>query len=157
MAVVGAAAAADDVQVAQLRAQLAVAGRELVRIALVQLLRLVELGVALRGRVRPQPVDAVEPRLAAASAGATCVGCAQLTMKYAAAPSVSASTCSIASPSACPLGRRPSVSTVNEITTGRPTLPAARTIPIASSAYVSVSAPIRSTVVSANVSTCVEW
>jgi hypothetical protein len=55
-------------------------------------------------------------------------------MKYAAARSVAPSTSSIASPSGCPLGSRPSVSTVNEITTGRPAAFAARTIPIASSA-----------------------
>jgi hypothetical protein len=53
-------------------------------------------------------------------------------MKYAAAPSVSESTCWIASPSAWPLGSRPSVSTVNEITTGTFTALAARTMPIAS-------------------------
>ena len=68
-----------------------------------------------------------------------------------------ASTSSMASRSGCPLGRRPSVSTVNEITTGRPAARAARTMPTASSAYVIVIAVTRSAAVSANVPICVEW
>ena len=63
-----------------------------------------------------------------------CVGCAQLIMKCSAAPSVSASTRSMAARSVSPLGSRPSVSTVNDIAIGTPAATAARTMPIASSA-----------------------
>ena len=55
---------------------------------------------------------------------------------------MASSTRAIASPSGSPDGSTPSVSTVNEITTGRPTEPAARTTPIASSTYVIVTAVI---------------
>ena len=78
-------------------------------------------------------------------------------MKYAAAPSEPASTSSIACPSGWPLGSRPSVSTVNEITAGNPAAPAARTMPRASSAYVMVMAVTRSAPASANVRICAPW
>ena len=68
-----------------------------------------------------------------------------------------ASTCSIASASGCPLGSRPSVSTVKDITTGRPAADAARTMPIASSTYVIVRPVIRSASVSARTPACHEW
>ena len=55
----------------------------------------------------------------------------------------------IASPSSCPLGSRPSVSTVNEIATGIPASLAARATPIASSAYVIVIAVTMSAAVPA--------
>ena len=78
-------------------------------------------------------------------------------MKYAAAPSDHASTSSIASPSGWPLGSRPSVSTVKEITAGRPASCAARTTPTASLAYVRVIAETRSAPASANVLICAPW
>ena len=49
-----------------------------------------------------------------------CVGWAQLIMKNSAAAPVARSTRSIASATGVPSGRRPSVSTVNAGTTGRP-------------------------------------
>jgi hypothetical protein len=55
-------------------------------------------------------------------------------MKYAGAPPVASSTCAIASPRGCPLGSRPSVSTVNEIADGIPAATAARVTPTASCA-----------------------
>ena len=56
-----------------------------------------------------------------------------------------------------PLGSLPSVSTVKPITTGRPTIPAGRTIPIASSGYVSVSADTCVQPVVASASSWKEW
>jgi hypothetical protein len=66
-------------------------------------------------------------------------------MKYAAAPLVSASTWSSASPSGWPVGRRPSVSTVNDSETGTRSSAAARTTPIPSSTEGMVSAETSST------------
>ena len=62
VAMVRAAAAAGDVEVRQAAAELPVAVCELVRIALVELLGLVQLRVAHPGRVRAHTVDALEPR-----------------------------------------------------------------------------------------------
>jgi glutathione S-transferase len=59
--------------------------------------------------------------------------------------------------SGCPVGRRPSVSTVNEITTGMPAACAARVTPIASGVCVIVIAVIMSASVSRNVSACIAW
>ena len=84
------------------------------------------------------------------------VGCAQLT-RYQSGPPSSASTRSMACPSGVPSGSRPSVSTVNEIATGRPTRRAARTTPTASSGPVSVYADTTSAPASAKDSICAEW
>ena len=71
-----------------------------------------------------------------ARAAATCTGWAQLTWKYAGLAAASARV--IASASDSPPGSRPSVSVVNEMATGTPAEPAARTIPIASPMLVRV-------------------
>jgi hypothetical protein len=55
----------------------------------------------------------------------------------------------MAAPRASPEGSRPSVSVVNEITTGRPAVRAARLTPMASSVYVMVTAVTMSASVSA--------
>ena len=78
-------------------------------------------------------------------------------MKQDAAPSVSSSTRSTASPSDWPLGSRPSISTVNDTAMGRPTRSAAPTIPMASSTYVIVSADARSAPPAASASSCGVW
>jgi hypothetical protein len=78
-------------------------------------------------------------------------------MKYETLPAVSASACSTASRSGWPLGSRPSVSTVNDNTTGTPVAAAARAIPTASSVYVIVIALTRSAPLAANVPTWREW
>lgn len=62
MAVVGAAAAAEDGDVLEPWLQGAVLGAQLGGIALVELLGLVELGVALGRGVGPQAADALAPR-----------------------------------------------------------------------------------------------
>ena len=67
---------------------------------------------------------------------------------------MAASTSTIASVSAMPDGSRPSVSSVNEITTGMPAFWAARVMPIASSTLVIVSAETRSASVSRNDAIC---
>ena len=85
------------------------------------------------------------------------MGWAQLTMKYAGEPSVASSTSAIASPSSCPDGSRPSVSVVNEMTTGSPSAVAASAIPIASSAYVMVTAVIICAPAAAKARACSEW
>ena len=61
MPVVGAAAPAEHIEVGQLAPQGRVARAEVVRIALVELLRLVQLGVALGRRVGAQAADPLAP------------------------------------------------------------------------------------------------
>jgi len=78
-------------------------------------------------------------------------------MKYAGAAPVSSSTASIAAPRASPDGRLPSVSTVNEITTGIPCSAAARVTPIASALWVMVTAVTRSASVREKVPIWVAW
>ena len=78
-------------------------------------------------------------------------------MKYAAAPAVSRSTSSTASASGCPLGSRPSVSTVKDTATGIPAAVAARTMPIASAASGIVMPVTRSAAVPARMPICQEW
>ncbi len=63
----------------------------------------------------------------------------------------------IASLSDCPVGRLPSVSTVNEMATGRPAARAARTMPIASLDWVRVYAVNMSISVFASQPICLEW
>src|SRR6188474_764226 len=63
VALVGAAAPADDVEAREQRPELAVAGGEVVRIPLVELVGFVELGVAFRRGVGPQAADAFEAAL----------------------------------------------------------------------------------------------
>ena len=77
---VGAAAAAQHGQVRQRFAQPDVPRAEVGRIAVIELLRLVQLGMAERRRVGPQPADALDRR-SSASVPAKCVGCAQLIRK----------------------------------------------------------------------------
>ena len=61
---IGPAAAADDRDAREARPQSGVVLAELGRIAVVQLVGLVELGVALRRGVRAQAADPLDPRLA---------------------------------------------------------------------------------------------
>src|SRR5262245_45317860 len=89
------------------------------------------------------------------TAGRTCCGCEQLTVKYAG--DVSASTEVTASASAVPSGSRPSVSTVNERTAGMPSAAAARDTPSASLASVIVSTTTSSAPAAANDAICPEW
>ena len=69
---------------------------------------------------------------------------------------VARSTTVIALPRLSPVGRLPSVSTVNEITTGRPACCAAWVMPIASWTLVMVIAETMSTPSSAKIRTCCE-
>jgi hypothetical protein len=134
VAVVGAAAAAEDAQAGQSLRELAVGRGQLCWVTLVERLRFVELGVA---QLRGIGADASQPsdprRVGLERAGEVGGVCAvehevggssirlgihlldRLTERLAA-------------------GSRPSVSTVNEMTTGSPALCTARTIPTASSA-----------------------
>jgi len=57
----------------------------------------------------------------------------------------------------CPVGRRPSVSTVNEIATGIPARRAARAMLIASLVLVMVMALTMSALASAKAFTCSAW
>jgi hypothetical protein len=63
----------------------------------------------------------------------------------------------MASPSSLPSGSRPSVSTVNDTTTGTRLPPAARTTPTASAGSAIVTAVSMSTSVSPSTSICREW
>ena len=58
---IGATAPADDIQVLELRAHHPVAVSEVQGIAGVQLLRLVQLGMALDGRIRAEAPNAIAP------------------------------------------------------------------------------------------------
>ena len=80
VAVIGAAAAAEHVELRAAARGGRVARAEVGRVAGVEFLRLVELGVALGRRVGAQPADPSRPRPAADSASSKCVGCAQLIM-----------------------------------------------------------------------------
>ena len=77
---IGAAAAAEHVELAEASSQVRVARAEIGRVARVEIRRLVELGVALRGGVGAQAADPLAPRLAVASTSSKWVGWAQLIM-----------------------------------------------------------------------------
>ena len=70
---------------------------------------------------------------------------------------MASSTAATASASDSPDGSRPSVSTVNEITTGMPAARAARATPMASPVWVMVMAVTRSASVAAKVPICSAW
>jgi hypothetical protein len=80
MPVVGAAAAAQHRDMAQAGDELGLFAAQLDRVAVVEIGRGVQLGVAALGGVRPQARRRCSQGSPAASASAKCVGCAQLIM-----------------------------------------------------------------------------
>jgi len=109
-------AATENRELRQALAQLTVALTELRRIAVVEGLGRVQLGMAQPRGVGADTAPA--PRARTFQHAADVVGMAQLIMNYAAARSAAAATRSMASPSGSPEGGRPSVSTVNDIASG---------------------------------------
>ena len=108
MPVVGPAAAAEDVQLRKLPAQPPIAGAEIRGVAVIELSRLVELGVALGRRIRPQAANPLAPNPAALQHPLEVRRVGAVDHEVRGARPVSASTVSIASPSALP-ARQPAV------------------------------------------------
>jgi hypothetical protein len=102
------------------------------RVALVELLGVIELGMAERRRVQRQTANALERR-SVVQLGRDAPRVRTVIMKNSAAPPVARSTCAMAWATEVPSGSRPPVSTVNDATTGMPAAAAASTMPMACS------------------------
>src|SRR5689334_3280986 len=135
MAMIGAAAASDQLQIGQRRQEFRVVLGELGHVADIDLRGGIELGVTLGRGIGPQAADAADPRRSALhlATEVTRMGAIDHVIGR-----IAAGTSAIATSSGLRPGRAPSVSTAKERTVGSPARSAARAMPMASGVLVRV-------------------
>jgi hypothetical protein len=128
VAMVGAAAAAEQLDRGQFVAQGRVVAGEQCGVAVVELLGLIKFGVAERRRIHAQAADAFD-RARVVDLGSDVGEVRAVDNEELGRPAGCLINLVDGSATLSPVGRRPSVSTVNPATTGTPKVAAARTTP----------------------------